>query len=196
VTSRSTGRRGRVAIPRPRRPPDAGDGDRGCHRSGLSRRDFAPACWSHWVWQRHFRWRAGSATISLRGYYAKEKRDNSAEFRAAGMPSEGYATARGMAAFLSDVGNGGRLGDLRLFSPRLISYVSRSHTGEMGDYQMDGIPMHRGLAPMFAARATGSADWAPSAHRSLSVMAGPERHTPGPIRAAACRLLSDQLRAG
>ncbi|MSP01400.1 MAG: class A beta-lactamase-related serine hydrolase [Acetobacteraceae bacterium] len=80
--------------------------------------------------------------------YANEARDNSADFKAAGLPhSGGYATARGMAAFYQLLGHGGRLGDLRLFSPRLISYVSRNHTAEMGDIQMDGIPMHRGLGP-------------------------------------------------
>ena len=80
--------------------------------------------------------------------YAKEARDNSAAFKAAGLPSGGgYATARGMAAFYQMLGHGGRLGDTRLFSPRLISYVSKGHTGEMGDHQMDGIPMHRGLGP-------------------------------------------------
>jgi CubicO group peptidase (beta-lactamase class C family) len=73
--------------------------------------------------------------------YAKEKRDNSSDFKAAGLPSGGgYATARGMAAFYQMLGHGGRLNDVRLFSPRLISYVSRNH-------QMDGIPMHRGLGP-------------------------------------------------
>src|SRR4051794_13943405 len=61
--------------------------------------------------------------------YAKEPRDNSAEFKAAGMPSGGgYATARGMAAFYQMLGHGGRLGDVRQFSPRLISYVARNHT--------------------------------------------------------------------
>ena len=34
-----------------------------------------------------------------------------------------------------------------MFSPRLISYVTRSHTGERGDDAMGGIPMHRGLGP-------------------------------------------------
>jgi CubicO group peptidase (beta-lactamase class C family) len=64
------------------------------------------------------------------------------------MPSGGgFATARGMAAFYQMLGHGGRLNDVRLFSPRLISYVSRNHTAEMGDLQMDGIPMHRGLGP-------------------------------------------------
>ena len=80
--------------------------------------------------------------------YAPEQRDNSAAFRAAGLPSGGgYATARGMAAFYQMLGHGGRLGGVRLFSPRLISYVSRSHTGEAPDLQMGGIPMHRGLGP-------------------------------------------------
>jgi CubicO group peptidase (beta-lactamase class C family) len=80
--------------------------------------------------------------------YAPEKRDNSAAFRAAGLPSGGgYATARGMAAFYQMLGHGGRLGNVRLFSPRLIAYVSRSHTGEAPDVQMGGIPMHRGLGP-------------------------------------------------
>lgn len=80
--------------------------------------------------------------------YAPEARDNSAEFRAAGLPSGGgFATARGMAAFYQMLGAQGRLGNLRLFSPRLIAYVSRNHTGERGDDAMSGIPMHRGLGP-------------------------------------------------
>jgi len=80
--------------------------------------------------------------------YAPEQRDNSPEFRAAGLPhGGGFATARGMAAFYQLLGNGGRLGNVRLFSPRLIAYVSRNHTGDKPDVQMDGIPMHRGLGP-------------------------------------------------
>lgn len=80
--------------------------------------------------------------------YAPEPRDNSAEFRAAGLPSGGgYATARGIAAFYQMLGTGGRLGTVRLFSPRLIAYVSRNHTAEIPDQQMSGIPMHRGLGP-------------------------------------------------
>jgi CubicO group peptidase (beta-lactamase class C family) len=80
--------------------------------------------------------------------YGPEPRDNSAEFKAAGMPSGGgYATARGMAAFYQMLLAGGRLGAVRLFSPRLIAYVTRSHTGERGDDAMAGIPMHRGLGP-------------------------------------------------
>jgi CubicO group peptidase (beta-lactamase class C family) len=80
--------------------------------------------------------------------YATEPRDNSAEFKAAGMPSGGgYATARGMAAFYQMLLGGGRLGEVRLLSPRLIAYVTRNHTGERGDDAMGGIPMHRGLGP-------------------------------------------------
>jgi len=80
--------------------------------------------------------------------YGPEARDNSAAFRAAGLPSGGgYATARGMAAFYQMLGHGGRLGNVRLFSPRLIAYVSRGHTGEAPDLAMTGIPMHRGLGP-------------------------------------------------
>jgi len=80
--------------------------------------------------------------------YAEDARDNSAEFRAAGLPSGGgYGTARGMAAFYQMLAGGGRLGAVRLFSPRLIAYVARNHTGEAPDAYMDGIAMHRGLGP-------------------------------------------------
>ncbi|MBN8899450.1 MAG: beta-lactamase family protein, partial [Rhodospirillales bacterium] len=80
--------------------------------------------------------------------YAPEPRDNSAEFRAAGLPSGGgFATARGMVAFYQMLGHGGRLGDARVFSPRLLAYVARNHTAESPDMQMTGIPMHRGPGP-------------------------------------------------
>jgi CubicO group peptidase (beta-lactamase class C family) len=80
--------------------------------------------------------------------YASEERDNSAEFRAAGLPSGGgYATARGMAALYQMLAGNGRLGNVRLFSPRMIAYVTRNHTEERPDEQMNGIPMHRGLGP-------------------------------------------------
>ncbi|MFL5256143.1 MAG: serine hydrolase domain-containing protein [Rhodopila sp.] len=80
--------------------------------------------------------------------YGPEPRHNSSAFRAAGLPSGGgYATARGMAAFYQALGYGGKLGNVRLFSPRLIGYVARNHTGESPDVQMADIPMHRGLGP-------------------------------------------------
>ena len=63
------------------------------------------------------------------------------------MPSGGgYATARGMAAFYQML--------LAWPARRCAAAVAaahrlclRSHTGEMGDHQMAGIPMHRGLGP-------------------------------------------------
>jgi CubicO group peptidase (beta-lactamase class C family) len=80
--------------------------------------------------------------------YGPEARDNSAEFKAAGLPSGGgYATARGMTAFYQMLLGQGRLGGVRLLSPRLVAYVTKNHTGERGDDQMSGIPMHRGLGP-------------------------------------------------
>jgi CubicO group peptidase (beta-lactamase class C family) len=80
--------------------------------------------------------------------YGPEARDNSAAFRSAGLPSGGgYATARGMAALYQMLGHAGRLGAVRLFSPRLIAYVARNHTAEAPDLAMTGIPMHRGLGP-------------------------------------------------
>jgi CubicO group peptidase (beta-lactamase class C family) len=74
--------------------------------------------------------------------------DNSAEFRAAGLPhGGGYGTARALAAFYQMMLGKGRLGAVRLFSPHLIDYVTRDFTGERPDGAMDGIPMHRGLGP-------------------------------------------------
>ena len=74
--------------------------------------------------------------------------DNSPEFRAAGLPhGGGFATARGIAAFYQMLINGGRLGDARVFSKRMVEYVTRNHTGETPDQTMAGIPMHRGLGP-------------------------------------------------
>ncbi len=80
--------------------------------------------------------------------FAPEPRDNSPEYRAAGLPSGGgFATARGMVAFYQALLGGGRLGGVRLFSPRLVAYVTRNHTDERGDAHMGGIAMHRGLGP-------------------------------------------------
>ena len=98
---------------------------------------------------------------------AAEPRDNSPEFKAAGMPSGGgYATARGMAAFYQMLLGQGRLGAVRLLSPRLVAYVSRNHTGERGDDAMGGIPMHRGLGP----HVRGDSDRI----RGLGTLAAPE----------------------
>jgi CubicO group peptidase (beta-lactamase class C family) len=53
----------------------------------------------------------------------------------------------GRPAFYQMMLGNGRLGNTRLFSPRLVAYVSRNHTEERPDMQMGGIPMHRGLGP-------------------------------------------------
>ena len=72
---------------------------------------------------------------------------NGAAFRRAGLPgSGGYGTARAMAAFYQMMAHEGRLGSVRLFSPRLVQYVTRNLTGDMVDGFM-GMPMHRGLGP-------------------------------------------------
>jgi CubicO group peptidase (beta-lactamase class C family) len=77
-----------------------------------------------------------------------EARDNRREVRAAGLPGGGgYGTARGITAFYQALLNKGTLHGRRIVSPRLIAYVAKNQTGEMGDAAMAGIPMHRGLGP-------------------------------------------------
>src|SRR6266849_6426819 len=72
---------------------------------------------------------------------------NTAAFRRAGVPNGGgYATARAMAAFYQMLLAGGRLGDVRLLSPRMVAYVTRNVTGDRIDLNMN-MPMHRGLGP-------------------------------------------------
>ncbi len=74
--------------------------------------------------------------------------ENSPAFREAGLPhGGGYGTARGMAAFYQMMINNGRLNGVRLFSPRMIEYVTRDFTGDQPDEYMTGIRMHRGLGP-------------------------------------------------
>ena len=73
------------------------------------------------------------------------KDENSAPFRRAGVPSGGgYATARGMAALYQMMANFGKLNGTRIFSQRLVEFVTRNHTGDMVDGGME-MPMHRGL---------------------------------------------------
>jgi CubicO group peptidase (beta-lactamase class C family) len=73
--------------------------------------------------------------------------ENDPAWRAAGVPGGGgFATARAMAAFYQMMAGGGRLGATRLFSPRLVQYVTSNFTGDRVDHYM-GMPMHRGLGP-------------------------------------------------
>jgi CubicO group peptidase (beta-lactamase class C family) len=74
--------------------------------------------------------------------------ENTFAFRRAGVPSGGgFASARAMAAFYQMLLGGGALGGRRVFSPRLVQYVTRNFTGERPDEAMGGIAMHRGLGP-------------------------------------------------
>jgi CubicO group peptidase (beta-lactamase class C family) len=94
-------------------------------------------------------------------------RDNSPEMRAAGLPSGGgFGSARAMAAFYQMMLQGGKLGAVRLFSPRLVEFVTRNWTGERPDEAMTGIPMHRGLGP----HVRGTSDRI----RGLGLMAHPD----------------------
>ena len=73
------------------------------------------------------------------------KDENTAAHRRAGVPSSGgYATARGMAALYQMLANFGKLNGTRIFSRRLVEFVTRNHTGDMHDGGMN-MPMHRGL---------------------------------------------------
>jgi CubicO group peptidase (beta-lactamase class C family) len=73
--------------------------------------------------------------------------ENTLAWRRAGVPGGGgFATARAMAALYQMLANGGRLHGTRLFSPRLIQYVTRNFTADRVDHYM-GMPMHRGLGP-------------------------------------------------
>ncbi|MGE3269690.1 MAG: serine hydrolase domain-containing protein [Chloroflexota bacterium] len=75
------------------------------------------------------------------------ERVNESAFRAAGVPGGGgYATAADLQAFYQMLAAGGTLNGNRLFSPRLIQFVTRNQTGDRIDENF-GIPMHRGLGP-------------------------------------------------
>lgn len=73
--------------------------------------------------------------------------ENENAFRRAGLPaSGGMATARALAAFYQMLVNFGELNGVRLFSRRMIEYVTRNFTGDEVDH-FYGMPMHRGLGP-------------------------------------------------
>ncbi len=72
---------------------------------------------------------------------------NRPEWRAAGAPGAGgYGTAAAIATFYQMIVGGGALNGVRLFSPRLIQYATRNHTGDRVD-EGTGMPMHRGIGP-------------------------------------------------
>lgn len=89
--------------------------------------------------------RAAAMYEPVEGKQVALKDENTAPFRRAGVPSSGgYATARGMAALYQMMANFGKLNGTRIFSRRLVEFVTRNHTGDMLDHGM-GLPMHRGL---------------------------------------------------
>ena len=72
---------------------------------------------------------------------------NTREWRLAGAPGAGgYGTAAGIATFYQMMLAGGALQGRRLFSPRLVQFVSRNQTEERIDENF-GLPMHRGIGP-------------------------------------------------
>jgi CubicO group peptidase (beta-lactamase class C family) len=108
----------------------------------------------------------------------KRADENDAAFRRAGVPSSGgYATARALAAFYQMMLAGGRLNGVRLFSPRLIQYVTRNVTGDMVDGYM-GMPMHRGLGPHLR----GTTDTI----RGLGALASPRTFGHGGVGSSYC----------
>jgi CubicO group peptidase (beta-lactamase class C family) len=108
----------------------------------------------------------------------KRADENNAAFRRAGVPSSGgYATARAMAAFYQMMLAGGRLNGVRLFSPRMIQYVTRNVTGDMIDAYM-GMPMHRGLGPHLR----GTTDTI----RGLGALASPRTFGHGGVGSSYC----------
>ena len=68
------------------------------------------------------------------GRFEFHNRENTTEWYQAGHPCGGaVATARGLVTFFQALAMEGTLGGLRLFSPRMVAYVTRNHTGEQRD---------------------------------------------------------------
>ena len=121
--------------------------------------------------------------------YAKEPRDNSPEFKAAG-----HAQWRRLR---DGAGHGGVLSDARawraagrcaaVLAAADFLCLAQPHRRDGRSCRWTAFRCIAVSARTCAARATGSAGWARSARRSRSVMAVPERLIPGPIRPVACR---------
>jgi CubicO group peptidase (beta-lactamase class C family) len=79
--------------------------------------------------------------------HTRHAQENEAAYQRAGFPaSGGMATARSLATFYQMLVNFGELNGTRLFSRRMIEYVTRNFTGDEIDH-LHGMPMHRGLGP-------------------------------------------------
>lgn len=110
--------------------------------------------------------------------HKRDELENSPEYRAAGIPGTGaIGSARGMAAFYQMMLNGGSLNGVRLFSPRLIQYVTRNFTADRPDPHF-GMPMHRGLGP----HSRGATE----TMRGLGSLASPETYGHGGVGTSYC----------
>ena len=106
------------------------------------------------------------------------KDENTAPYRRAGVPSSGgFATARAMVTLYQMMAGYGQLNGKRLFSRRLIEYVTRNHTGDMVDGGMD-MPMHRGLG----VHVRGTTDTI----RGLGTLASPRTYGHGGVGSSYC----------
>lgn len=104
--------------------------------------------------------------------------ENSAAYRAAGVPGTGaYGTASGMAAFYQMMLGGGALNGARLFSPRTIQYVTRNYTADRVDAHMK-MPMHRGIGP----HSRGTTE----SIRGLGSLASPRTYGHGGVGTSYC----------
>ncbi|HYM02892.1 MAG TPA: serine hydrolase domain-containing protein [Stellaceae bacterium] len=108
----------------------------------------------------------------------KMVQENTQAFRRAGVPGGGgFATARAMAAFYQTMLQGGALNGVRLFSPRMLQYVTRNFTGDRVDLYM-GMPMHRGIGP----HSRGTTD----SIRGLGSLASPNTFGHGGVGSSYC----------
>jgi CubicO group peptidase (beta-lactamase class C family) len=82
-----------------------------------------------------------------------------------------------MAAFYQMLGQGGRLNNVRLFSPRLVQYVTRNFSAERTDEFM-GMPMHRGIGPHVRGMTENI--------RGLGALAAPETFGHGGVGTSYC----------
>ena len=156
-----------AAIPRPGRTPGAGDGDRGGHRPGLSRRDPHAGDRAAGPRQRHLRRRADAAAEPLRRHL---RAGTARQF--ARVPCCGFAERR---RFRHGARHGGVLSDAR---PRRAA-GQRAAVLAAADRLRLAQPHRRAAATrrwmafrciaawvrMCAARAIASAAWARSARR-------------------------------
>jgi CubicO group peptidase (beta-lactamase class C family) len=112
------------------------------------------------------------------GKPSRMSHENDPAWRHVGVPGGGgFATARAMAAFYQMMAGGGRLGATRLFSPRLVQYVTRNFTGDRVDHYM-GMPMHRGLGPHSRGTTAGI--------RGLGSLASPTTFGHGGVGSSYC----------